>query len=164
MRCIAATIVLAALCLGDISASRAETPDEWIALGTRVHGGYGAFIPLGIRIGLDALERLKARPRELTVLYFDSDKTPCACLADGVAVATQASVGQRSLRIAAEAAPEGTAAVIEIRLRQGGQGVRYTIPLASLARLVAMNRELDARGRHEAVMKADALFEIAPAN
>ena len=29
----------------------AETPDEWIALVTRVHGGFGSFIPLGIRIG-----------------------------------------------------------------------------------------------------------------
>ena len=38
-------------------AARTETPDEWIALGTRVHGGFGSFIPVGIRIGLDALRR-----------------------------------------------------------------------------------------------------------
>jgi hypothetical protein len=38
----------------------AETPDEWVALGARVHGGFGGFIPLGIRIGLDALDRLHA--------------------------------------------------------------------------------------------------------
>ena len=25
----------------------AETPEEWITLGTRVHGGFGSFIPLG---------------------------------------------------------------------------------------------------------------------
>jgi hypothetical protein len=41
---------LAALLLLPISA-RAETPDEWVALGARVHGGFGAFIPLGIKIG-----------------------------------------------------------------------------------------------------------------
>jgi hypothetical protein len=40
--------------------ARAETPQEWIELGARVHGGFGAFIPLGIRIGLDALARLDA--------------------------------------------------------------------------------------------------------
>ena len=41
-------------------AARAETPEEWITLGARVHGGFGSFIPVGIRIGLDALQRLDA--------------------------------------------------------------------------------------------------------
>src|SRR2546427_11893959 len=84
---------------------RAETPEDWITLGTRVHGGFGAFIPLGIRIGLDALQRLNAKPREVTVVYYDSDKAPCACVADGVAIATVASVGQRTLQIALEKPP-----------------------------------------------------------
>jgi hypothetical protein len=44
----AAVIVLVA------SPALAETPDEWIALGARVHGAFGAFIPLGIKIGLSA--------------------------------------------------------------------------------------------------------------
>src|ERR1700738_3538287 len=79
------------------SPSNAETPEEWIALGARVHGAFGAFIPLGIKIGLDAVERLKAQPRELAVIYYDSDKSPCACFADGIAIATHASVGQRTL-------------------------------------------------------------------
>jgi formylmethanofuran dehydrogenase subunit E len=154
-------VALAAL-LSSGLAAQAETPDEWIALGERVHGAYGAFIPLGIKIGLDAVERLKAKPRELSVIYYDNDKAPCACFADGIAVATRASVGQRSLKIAAEKAPEGAAAVIVIRLRQGGPGFKYTIPMASLPRLGKMNSEFDPRGRHEAVMKADGLFEVAP--
>ena len=41
-----------------------------------------------------------AKPRELTVLYDDNDAIPCACFADGVAIATHASVGQRTLTIA----------------------------------------------------------------
>ena len=32
--------------------------------------------PLGIKIGLDAVDRLHAKPRELTVLYHDSDASP----------------------------------------------------------------------------------------
>jgi hypothetical protein len=48
----------------------AETPDEWVALGARVHGAFGAFIPLGIEIGLDAAKRLDAKPRELTVVLL----------------------------------------------------------------------------------------------
>ena len=40
-------IVLAAWC----ATASAETPEEWIALGARVHGAFGSFIPLGIKIG-----------------------------------------------------------------------------------------------------------------
>src|SRR5215831_17484994 len=76
--------VLAAMAVGGAaSPARAETPEEWVALGARVHGGFGSFIPVGIRIGLDALQRLDAKPREVTVTYYDSDKAPCACIADG---------------------------------------------------------------------------------
>src|SRR6516165_132548 len=57
----------------------AETPEEWITLGARVHGAFGAFIPLGIKIGLDAVGRLNAKPRELIVTYYDSNTSPCAC-------------------------------------------------------------------------------------
>jgi formylmethanofuran dehydrogenase subunit E len=97
---------------GVTTSVRAETPDEWITLGARVHGGFGAFIPVGIRIGLDALQRHNAKPREVTVVYYDSDNAPCACVADGVAIATVASVGQRTLQIAPEKAPAGAMAVI----------------------------------------------------
>lgn len=159
---IVAVAALAALLSTGIAAW-VQTADEWIALGARVDGAYGAFIPVGIKIGLDALDRLKAKPRELSVLYYDNDKAPCACFADGIAIATQASVGQRSLTIASDEAPEGAAAVVVIRRRQGGPGFKYTIPMSSLPRLVKMNGELDARGRHETVMKADGLFEVPPA-
>jgi formylmethanofuran dehydrogenase subunit E len=77
--------------------AHSQTVDDWVTLGTRVHGGFGAFIPVGIRIGLEALERLKAPQRQVTVLYYDSDNAPCACVADGVAIATSgaANLGDR---------------------------------------------------------------------
>jgi formylmethanofuran dehydrogenase subunit E len=156
---LAASILMAGVVAGP---ARAETPDEWIALGTRVHGGFGAFIPLGIRIGLDAVARLGAKPRELAVVYHDSAKSPCACFADGIAIATTASVGQRTLTIAPEPAPEGAIAVAVIRPRAGGAGFRYTIPVAALARLGAMNKDLDPRGRYDAVMSAEGLFQAEP--
>jgi hypothetical protein len=140
----------------------AETPDEWIALGTRVHGAFGAFIPLGIKIGLDAVKRLDAKPRELAVLYYDSDSSPCACFADGIAIATYASVGQRTLTISPEKAPAGVAAVILIRPRKGGPGFKYMIPMAALAKLGSMNKDLDPLGRYDAVMATDGLFEVQP--
>src|ERR1017187_4974342 len=108
MKQITITVLLLLL---PLSAS-AETPDEWVTLGARVHGAFGAFIPFGIKFGLDAVKRLDAKPRELTVLYYDSDTSPCACFADGIAIATYASVGQRTLTIASEKSPPGTAVVI----------------------------------------------------
>jgi formylmethanofuran dehydrogenase subunit E len=151
---------LLALALTLPVAAGAETPEEWINLGTRLHGGFGSFIPLGIKIGLDAIHRLNAKPRALTVLYFDSDSSPCACFADGIAIATYASVGQRTLTIAPEKAPAGDAAVIVIRPRQGGPGFKYTIPIAVLAKLGPMNKNLNERGRYDAVMATDGLFQV----
>ena len=141
-----------------VSPARAETPEEWAKLGARVHGGYGALIPLGVRIGLDAVEKLKAEPRTLAVTYFDNPKAPCACMADGVAIATFASFGQRTLTLAAEPAPEGMAAVIVIRPRKGGEGIRYSVPFSAMPKLVEMNKTLEPLQRHDAVMKAEGLF------
>jgi hypothetical protein len=81
-------------------------------------------------------------------------------LADGIAIATSASVGQRTLTIASEKAPDGAIAVAIVRLRNGGSGFKYTAPAADLAKLGAMNAKLDPRGRWDAVMKEDGLFEV----
>jgi formylmethanofuran dehydrogenase subunit E len=159
MRLVAIAYAMMTLLISS-SVTRAESPEEWAKLGARVHGGYGSFIPLGVRIGLDAVERLKAKPRELSLYYHDSDKAPCAFFADGVAIATVASVGQRTVTIMPEKAPDGAAAIIVVRPRKGGVGFKYTIPMSSLPRLRKMNEELDPIGRHEAVMKAEGLFEV----
>jgi formylmethanofuran dehydrogenase subunit E len=160
-RIIVVTLLVSAMSGGLVAAS-AETPDEWVALGARVHGGFGAFIPLGIKIGLDAIKRLDAKPRELAVTYYDSDASPCACFADGVALATYASFGQRSVTLAPEKAPPGALAVIVVRPRKGGPGFKYTIPMSDLPKLGEMNKTLDPRGRYDAVMAADGLFEVEP--
>ena len=107
--------------------------------------------------------RLNARPRESTVVYYDSDRSPCACFADGIAIATQASVGQRTLTIASEKAPIDDTAIIVIQPRRGGAGFKYTIPVAALGKLNQMNKELDPRGRYDAVMSSVGLFQVEPA-
>ena len=68
--------------------AQAETPTQWIELGVRIHGAFGALIPIGIRIGLDVKERIKADPRWLAVPYYTGEKAPCPCIADGVMLAT----------------------------------------------------------------------------
>jgi hypothetical protein len=95
-----------------LSPARSETREQWIEWGARIHGGFGAFIPVGIRIGLDARERLKADARGLTVTYYSGEKPPCPCVADGIMIATQASLGQGTLQMAPEKAPQGSMTVI----------------------------------------------------
>src|SRR5260370_23773245 len=120
----------AALCSGVILLSlpaRAETPTEWIELGARVHGAFGAFIPIGIRIGLDAKERIKADPRGLAVTYYTGEKAPCPCIADGVMLATNASPGQGTVVIAQEKAPPEILALVIVRNRKTSEAFRCIV-------------------------------------
>jgi formylmethanofuran dehydrogenase subunit E len=144
------------------SGGRAEAPEEWIKLGARVHGGFGGFIPVGIRIGLDALDRLKVEPRGVTVMFYSGEKSPCPCIADGVMLATQASPGQGTLQVAAEKAPAGFLAVILVRDRKNGAGVRYAIKDEWMPKILDWNKTLDPAGRYEAAMAAQDLFEATP--
>jgi formylmethanofuran dehydrogenase subunit E len=157
-----AAALAAVLCALIASAARAETPDEWIKLGARIHGGFGPFIPVGIRIGLDALERLKAEPRSVAVTYYSGEKAPCPCIADGVMIATQASPGQGTLHVSPEKAPSGLLAVIVVRDRKGGAGVRYTIKDEWLPTILDWLKSKDPMGRYQAAMAAEGLFEVTP--
>jgi formylmethanofuran dehydrogenase subunit E len=144
-----------------ITVARAETPEEWVQLGTRIHGFFGGFIPAGIRIGLDAKERLHAQPRELSILYYQGEKAPCPCVVDGVMLATNASPGQGTLQVAAEKAPPGLMAVIVVRNRKTGEGLRYAIADEWLPRMLAWNKEEPAQ-RFKDAMAAEGLFTVEP--
>src|ERR1700761_5027033 len=93
-------------------AASAETEEEWISLGARIHGAFSPFIPVGIRIGLDAMDKLKPARRGLTITYYDGTKPPCPCIADGVMLATHTSPGQGTFQMSPEKAPDGMLAVI----------------------------------------------------
>jgi hypothetical protein len=155
-------LLIALMLFFPLSAS-AETPDEWISLGARVHGGFGALVAVGIKIGQDAMKRFNAGPGDLKVVYYDSDKSPCACAADGIAIATYLSVGQRNLVISPKQAPEGAIGVAVIRPRDGGPGFKYTIPGSALEHLRRFNKDLTPREVYDAVMTANGLFEVEPA-
>jgi len=157
-----AGILVALFALGATPLARAETPEEWIKLGTRVHGGFGPLIPIGIRIGLDSLARLKAEPRTVAVTYYSGEKAPCPCIADGVMIATQASPGQGTLQVMAEKAPPGMLAVIVVRERKGTAAVRYEVKDTWMPKVAEWIRTLDPMGRYQAVMAADGLFEASP--
>jgi formylmethanofuran dehydrogenase subunit E len=137
----------------------AETKEEWITLGARIHGAFGPFIPVGIRIGLDAVDKLKADPRGLTVTYYNGTKPPCPCVADGIMIATQASPGQGTLQIPTEKAPDGMMAVIVIRNRKTGEGLRYTIADEWLPKILGWIKS-DPSARYDSAMSAEGLFQV----
>lgn len=140
----------------------AETPDRWVELGRRVHGGFGSYIALGIRIGLDAMQRLDATPRTLDVTYYSGAIAPCPCVADGIMIATTSTPGQNLLRVATTASPEGTFGVAEIRDRTPGKMLRYTIPATARTQLDDWNQNTTGRQRYDAVMNAspETLFSV----
>jgi formylmethanofuran dehydrogenase subunit E len=146
-----------------IPVARSETPEQWVALLTRVHGGFGSFLPVGIRIGDDAMKRLNARPRELDVTFYQGEGTPCPCAADGVSLAVYASAGQGTLHIAPEKSPPGTFAVVIIKPRKGGEGLKYTVPMSVMPKLDEINRTIpDPLGRYDAVMAILDLYTVEP--
>jgi formylmethanofuran dehydrogenase subunit E len=158
MKFISGIMALAMLLATTITNIRAETESEWIALGTRIHGGFGPLIPLGIRIGLDAKDKIKADPRGLTLIYYTGEKAPCPCIADGIMLATQVSPGQGTLLIAAEKAPAGQLAAAIIRDRKTGRGFIYIVSDEWLPKIGEWIKTLDPPGRYQAVMKAEGLF------
>lgn len=87
--------------------SNAQTAEEWVRIGDQVHGGFGSLVAYGIRVGLDARQRLGAERRELSVQYADGPQTPCACVLDGIAIAVSASLGQRTLSLDVERTAPG---------------------------------------------------------
>lgn len=146
-----------------IGMARAETPEEWVTLLTRVHGGFGSFLPVGIRIGEDAMKRLNAKPRELDVTFYQGEGTPCPCAADGVSLAVYASAGQGTLHIASEKSPPGTFAMVIIKRRTGGEGLKYIVPISVLPTLGRINSTIpDPLGRYQAVMSINDLFSVEP--
>jgi formylmethanofuran dehydrogenase subunit E len=154
---------LSMLFLCGTSTVRAETPEEWVTLLSRVHGGFGSFLPVGIRIGEDAMKRLNAKPRELSVLFYQGEGVPCPCPADGVMLAVGASPGQGTLQVAAEKSPPGTFAVVVIRPRRGGDGLKYTVAMSFMPKLGQINGTIqEPRARYDAVMALPDLFTVEP--
>ena len=77
-----------------------------------------------------------------------------------VQLATGASPGQGTLRVAAEAAAPGLLATVVLRHRKTGAIARYSISSEWLPVLLELNRSRDPLGRYEAVMAADQLIRV----
>lgn len=154
-----AFILAAGFALAATSASVAETKEEWIALGARIHGAFGPFIPVGIRIGQDAVDKLHAGPRDLIVTYFNGAQPPCPCIADGVMIASHTSPGQGSFEVAPNPAPDGALAVVLVRDKRTGDALRYTVADEWLPKILGWLKA-DPSARYDAAMTAEGLFRV----
>ena len=68
-------------------------------------------------------------------------------------LAVSASPGQGSVQVEAENSPSGTFAVVVIRPRKGGDGLKYTVPMSHMAKLGEINRTIrDPLARYDAVV------------
>jgi hypothetical protein len=79
-------------------------------------------------------------------------------------LATGASPGQGTLQISPEKAPPGAMAVIVIRNRKTGEGLKYTIADEWLPKILSWNKS-DPAGRYDSAMSAEDLFRsetVAP--
>ncbi|NVO13296.1 MAG: formylmethanofuran dehydrogenase subunit E [Rhodoplanes sp.] len=141
---------------GPIEQTPPDERDLWVSLGARIHGGFGSLIAVGIRIGDDARQKLGAAPRELDVTYFTSPEAPCPCVVDGVMVATRASPGQASLRVADAPAGAGLFGRVTIRHKPSGRVLEYAVPAAIWPRLRDINKEPTGTARWNAVMAIPA--------
>jgi hypothetical protein len=155
LRSLITTLVVVALAV-HIQAAHAQTPQQWVEWGDRVHGGFGSLIAYGLRIGLDAMERLGAQRRELIIHYTDGPQTPCPCVVDGIAIAVSASLGQRTLSLDPNRTPPGMLGEVTITHKKSGRKLTYVLPQSALPLMQAINRDEKGVGRYEAVMKLDA--------
>lgn len=79
-------------------------------------------------------------------------------------LALSASPGQGSVQVAAEKSPPGTFAMIVIRPRKGGDGVKYTVPMSVMPKLGEINKTIqDPMARYSAVMALGDFFTVEPA-
>lgn len=160
MRLISCLVLLLSLSVGAVRAHDGPLDklppaerDAWIEIGSRVHGGFGSLIALGIRIGHDALHTLKAKPREVDVTYYSAAEAPCPCVVDGIMIATSASPGQNSLRVAPEPAGPGEFGKAVFRNKTTGAVVEYTIPMSAGPIFRDVNK-LPVIARWDEIMKA----------
>ena len=76
-------------------------------------------------------------------------------------LAVSASPGQGSVQVATEKSPPGTFAVVVIRPRKGGDGLKYTVPMSHMAKLGEINRTIqEPLARYAAVMGIGDLFAV----
>lgn len=136
--------------------------DRRLAEVARVHGGAGPWAVAGYRMGEHALHvlGLDRGSFDLEVVHHTPDRVQYACIADGAAAATGASVGKLNLTLAPATAEE-TRTVY--RRRSTGQTIALRLTPGFVARFADVPRpRLAEAGREVIALPDDAIFERVP--
>lgn len=136
--------------------------DARLAAVAAVHGGAGPWAVAGYRMGEFALARLGlARGSfDVEITHFTPPAVQYACVADGAAAATGASVGKLNLALADAAAAESRT---QYRRRSTGQVVTVRLTDGFKARYLDVPRDrLAAAGREVLALDDAAIFELLP--
>lgn len=133
-----------------------------LAAVTRIHGGAGPWVVAGYRMGEHALSLLGLEHGsfDLEVVHFTPREVQFACIADGAAAATGASIGK--LNLALEDAPR---ADTQTTYRRKSTGATITLrPTASFAERFTNvpRKDLAEAGRVVASLRDEEIFEAVP--
>ncbi|SEK25421.1 Formylmethanofuran dehydrogenase subunit E [Stigmatella aurantiaca] len=159
-RLLPALVLLSALgCAGSPHAPALRP--EALSRVAAVHGGAGPWAVAGYRMGQYALQHLglPAGSFDLEVLHHSPPQVQFACIADGAAAATGASLGKLNLSLAEVARPDGTATAF--RNRATGQSVTLKPAARFFERYLNVPREhlADAGGEVLTLPEAE-VFEV----
>ena len=132
-----------------------DAGDDRLAEVARAHGGAGPWAVAGYRMGEHALHLLGVERGsfDLEVVHHTPEKVQYACIADGAAAATGASVGKLNLTLAPATAEE-TRTVY--RRRSTGQTVTLRLTAAFVARFADVPRPHLADAGREVLALPDA--------
>ena len=81
---------------------------------------------------------------------------------DGVMLAVSANPGQGSVQVATEEWRPGIFAVVVIRPRKGGDGLKYTVPMSHMAGSARLTAP--SRNRSRATMRSSASATCSPSS
>lgn len=137
-----------------------STNDAKLTEVARIHGGAGPWAVAGYRMGEYAIRALglERGSFDLDVIHSTPHEVQYACIADGVAAATGASLGKLNLALADAPAPETV-----YRRKSTGQSLTLRVTKAFAARFANVPLErLHAAGREVIELRDEAIFDVGP--
>jgi hypothetical protein len=139
--------------------ARADDTERKLAEVAQSHGGAGPWAVAGYRMGTFALQTL-GLPRgsfDLEIVHFTPHEVQYACIADGAAAATGASIGKLNLTL--ESAPRPQTRTV-YRRKHGGPSIILRVTDAFARRFLEVPRERLAEAGRAAMQLPDAdVFE-----
>ncbi|WP_426756944.1 FmdE family protein [Myxococcus sp. Y35] len=151
-------------CAGSAAHHPSPAKADPLARVAAVHGGAGPWAVMGYRMGVYALQQLKlpAGSFALEVIHHTPQKVQYACVADGAAAATGASVGKLNLSLVEVLGPEDV--VTRFRNRDTGETLALRPSPRFVQRYLDVPREKLAEAGAEVLTLPDAeVFEVVTA-